>query len=197
MVTFEPNSRSVSRSGLALMAASLIVAGLACRINLGGPTPPSDPIQFSTLEALQLEDAWRSAIEASPLDGRVILVVTERELTAFLAARMADAEDPLLQQPQVRLTSGEIQIFGVATAGPLEASALLSIQPQVDADGALAFNITTAEVGPLPLPDTLKQGLADLLTEAFTGKLGSVATGIRITSLAIADGEAAIVGELR
>ena len=197
MVTFEPNSRSVSRSGLALMAASLIVAGLACRINLGGPTPPSDPIQFSTLEGLQLEDAWRSAIEASPLDGRVILVVTERELTAFLAARMADAEDPLLQQPQVRLTSGEIQIFGVATAGPLEASALLSIQPQVDADGTLAFNITTAEVGPLPLPDTLKQGLADLLTEAFTGKLGSVATGIRITSLAIADGEAAIVGELR
>jgi len=197
MNPLEHHSTSASRMALGLTALSLVVAGLACQINVGGPTPPSDPIQFSTLEALQLEDTWRSAIEASPLDGRVTLVITERELTAFLAARMADAENPLLQEPQVRLQAGEIQIFGVASAGPLMASALLSIQPQVDADGVLAFNVTTAEVGPLPVPDTLKQGLSDLLTEAFTGKLGSVATGIRITSLAIADGEAAIVGELR
>lgn len=197
MDPFEHNSPSGPRIALGLTALSLVVAGLACQINVGGPTPPSEPIQFSTLETLQLEDTWRSAIEASPLDGRVTLVITERELTAFLAARMADAENPLLQEPQVRLQAGEIQIFGVASAGPLMASALLSIQPQVDADGVLAFNITTAEVGPLPVPDTLKQGLSDLLTEAFTGKLGSVATGIRITSLAIADGEAAIVGELR
>jgi len=197
MNPFKPNSTRGAMGGLGLAAFSLIVAGMACQINVGGPTPPSDPIPFSTLEALQLEDTWRSAIEASPLDGRVTLVITERELTAFLAARMAEGENPILEQPQVRLQAGEIQIFGVASAGPLEASALLSIQPQVDAEGVLAFTITTAEVGPLPVPDTLKQGLSDLLTEAFTGKLGSVATGIRITSLAIADGEAAIVGELR
>jgi hypothetical protein len=36
-----------------------------------------------------------------------------------------------------------------------------------------------------------------LLTEAFTGTLGSMATGIRITSLAIADGQVAIVGSPR
>ena len=197
MNPFKHDSTSASRTGLGLTTFSLLVAGLACQINVGGPTPPSEPIPFSTLEALQLEDNWQSAIEASPLDGRVIVVITERELTAFLAARVAEAENPLLRQPQVRLQAGEIQIFGVASAGPLEASALLSIQPQVDADGVLAFKITTAEVGPFPVPDTLKQGLSDLLTEAFTGKLGSVATGIRITSLAIADGEAAIVGELR
>ena len=174
-----------------------MLAGLACQINVGGPHPPSEPIQFSTLEALQLEDTWRSALEADPINGRVALVITERELSAFLAARMAEAQNPLLKEPQVRLQAGEIQIFGVASAGPIEASALLSIQPQVDSEGALAFNITTAQVGPVPVPNKLKQGLSDLLTEAFTGKLGSVATGIRITSLAIADGEAAIVGELR
>jgi hypothetical protein len=173
------------------------VAGLACQINVGGPTPPSEAIEVSTLEAMQLEENWRAAFEAEPIDGRVTVVITERELTAFLAARIADAQNPLLKEPQVRLQAGEIQIFGVATAGPLEASALLSIQPLVDSEGVLAFNITTAEVGPLPIPDTLKQGLSDLLTEAFTGNLGSVATGIRITSLAIADGEASIVGELR
>jgi len=182
---------------LGFSALCLSLAGLACQINVGGPSPPSEPIQISTLDALQLEENWRAAFEADPVAGRVTMVITERQLTAFLAGRMADAQNPLLKDPQVRLQAGEIQIFGVASAGPLEASALLTIQPLVDPEGVLAFNITTAEVGPVPIPDTLKQGLSDLLTEAFTGKLGSLATGIRITSLAIADGEAAIVGELR
>ncbi len=197
MRPFETKPALIPRLPLGLSALGLIVSGLACQINVGGPTPPSEPIQVSTLEAMQLEENWRAAFEADPIDGRVTVVITERELTAFLAARMADAQNPLLKEPQVRLQAGEIQIFGVATAGPLEASALLSIQPLVDSEGVLAFNITTAEVGPVPIPDTLKQGLSDLLTEAFTGNLGSVATGIRITSLAIADGEASIVGELR
>lgn len=197
MRPFETQPALIPRLPLGLSALGLILAGLACQINVGGPTPPSEPIQVSTLEAMQLEENWRAAFEADPIDGRVTVVITERELTAFLSARMADAQNPLLKEPQVRLQAGEIQIFGVATAGPLEASALLSIQPLVDSEGVLAFNITTAEVGPVPIPDTLKQGLSDLLTEAFTGNLGSVATGIRITSLAIADGEASIVGELR
>ena len=197
MRPFETKPALIPRLPLGLSALCLILAGLACQINIGGPTPPSEPFQVSTLEAMQLEENWRAAFEADPIDGRVTVVITERELTAFLAARMAEAQNPILKEPQVRLEGGEIQIFGVASAGPLEASALLSIQPLVDSEGVLAFNITTAEVGPLPIPDTLKRGLSDLLTEAFTGNLGSVATGIRITSLAIADGEAAIVGELR
>ena len=197
MSPFEAKPALIRRLPLGLSALSLIVSGLACQINVGGPSPPSEPIQISTLEALQLEENWRAAFEADPIDGRVTVVITERALTAFLAARMTDAENPLLKEPQVRLQAGEIQIFGVASAGPLEASALLTIQPLVDSEGVLTFQITTAEVGPIPIPDTLKQGLSDLLTEAFTGNLGSVATGIRITSLAIADGEAAIVGELR
>ena len=197
MSPFEANPARMPQRRLGFSALCLSLAGLACQINVGGPSPPSEPIQISTLDALQLEENWRAAFEADPVAGRVTVVITERQLTAFLAARMADAQNPLLKDPQVRLQAGEIQIFGVASAGPLEASALLTIQPLVDPEGVLAFNITTAEVGPVPIPDTLKQGLSDLLTEAFTGKLGSLATGIRITSLAIADGEAAIVGELR
>jgi len=43
----------------------------------------------------------------------------------------------------------------------------------------------------------LKDSISAILTEAFTGTLGSLATGIRVTSLAVADGQMAIVGELR
>jgi hypothetical protein len=39
--------------------------------------------------------------------------------------------------------------------------------------------------------------LSELLTEAFTGTLGSMATGIRITSFDIAEGQIVIVGSPR
>ena len=60
-----------------------------------------------------------------------------------------------------------------------------------------SFELTTAEVGPIPAPGALKDSVSAILTEAFTGTLGSLATGIRVTSLAITNGEMAIVGELR
>ena len=36
-----------------------------------------------------------------------------------------------------------------------------------------------------------------MITEAFAGPIGSLATGLRVTSIAIEDGELALVGELR
>lgn len=184
------------RTGLVLSALSLLFVGLACMVNVGGPSAPeADPVP--TLEPEALADTWRSILSIEPSNGQVRLILTEQQLTYFLAARMADEQDPLLRSPQVLLREGEIRIYGVASAGPFEAGALVSIQPLVDSEGQLSFEVTSAEFGPLPVPDTLKESLSDLLTEAFTGKLGSLATGIRITSLAITNGEAAIVGELR
>jgi hypothetical protein len=74
---------------------------------------------------------------------------------------------------------------------------LLSIQPIVSSGGDVEFNITTAEFGPVPAPGALTTVLSELLTEAFTGTLGSMATGIRITSFDIAEGQIVIVGSPR
>ncbi len=126
-----------------------------------------------------------------------MVILSESQLTSFLAARLAAQEKPALTQPQVYLRQGQLQIYGVAIQGPLRANVLVSIAPAVQSDGTIAFEIASADFGPLPAPNALKDSLSAILTEAFTGTLGSLATGIRITSLAIADGEMAIVGEIR
>lgn len=184
------------RLGLGVSSLGLLLVGLACMVNVGGPRAP-EPDLVPAVKSEQLADTWRSALSIEPSNGQVMLVLSEGQLTSFLAARLANEQDPILRDPRVLLREGEIQVYGVASAGPFEAGALVSIQPRIDSEGELAFEITTAEFGPLPVPDTLMRGLSDLLSEAFTGKLGPLATGIRITSLAISDGEAAIVGELR
>lgn len=187
------SSKLVAKASL--LTASLVLAGVACQINVGGPEPPAESIVPSEHSASQLESNWEAALSLDT--GEITLVITEQQLTSFLSERFEKDEDPILRRPQVFLREGEIRIYGTASAGVFEAGALLSVQPIISSGGDVEFEITTAEFGPVPAPDALTSVLSELLTEAFTGTLGSMATGIRITSLTIAEGHVAIVGSPR
>lgn len=177
------------------LTVSLVVAGMACQINVGGPEPPAESIVASEHGAEQLTSNWESALSLET--GEVRLVITEQQLTSFLLERFGRDEEPILRRPQVFLREGEIRIYGTASAGVFEAGALLSVQPIVGSSGEIEFKITTAKFGPVPAPEALTLVLSELLTEAFTGTLGSMATGIRITSLVVTDGQVAIIGNPR
>lgn len=173
----------------------MVVVSMACQISVGGPEPPAEVIQASEASATELAGNWESALSLDA--GEVTLVITEQQLTSFISERFENDEKPVLRNPQVFLRDSEIRIYGTAGAGVFEAGALISIQPIVSSGGDVEFEITTAEFGPVPAPAALTTVLSELLTEAFTGTLGSMATGIRITSFAIADGQVAIVGSPR
>jgi uncharacterized protein YpmS len=130
-------------------------------------------------------------------NGQVSILIDETQMTAFLAERIADQEQPLIRNPQVFLRDNQIQVFGIAERGILKASVLITVAPEITPEGEISFQISEASVGPVPAPSALKSTISAVLTEAFTGSIGSLATGIRISSLAIADGQMTIVGELR
>jgi hypothetical protein len=180
---------------IALLA--LAIAGLACQIEVGGPDAPGAPIPTLEGAQVQLSTTWNQALEAALTTGQVYVILDESQLTTFLAAKMAESEEPALLAPQVYLQHDTLQIFGIFDQGPFLANALLIVKPSIDAEGQISFELTQADIGPLPIPGALKDTISAILTEAFTGTIGSLATGIRITSIAIADGEMAIVGELR
>ncbi len=181
---------------LASIAASTL-AGLACQISVGGPEPPGPPIAVSTEAAAGLAQLWQEALLDSAGSGQVVLVLDETQLTSYLAVRLAQSENPILREPQVRLHEGVMQIYGKSVQGPFEAGVLVEMEPRLGPDGALGFAITSADFGPLPVPAALTEGLSSMLTEGFAGTLGSLATGIRITTLVISDGELALIGEIR
>lgn len=180
---------------LASILASLFLATLACQIDVGGPEPPY-PLITADDQADDVTDLWQSALESALDSGEVMLVLDENQLNTFVAKRLA-AEDSLLHEPQVFLRQNAIQVYGYATQGIIRANMHLSISPILDEEGRISFELTSASVGPVPVPEAVKNTISAILTEAFTGTLGSFATGIRISSLVINDGQLAIVGELR
>lgn len=183
--------------GLSAVFVLLLIATIACQFSLGGPKAPGEPIATHPATTNDLTEVWQAAITGALTTGQVMVILDEVQLTTFIAHRLETPETPLLLQPQVYLRQNAIQVFGTTERGFLKANVLLAITPLVDPDGNITLELTTAEFGPIPAPKALKETLSAILTEAFTGSFGSLATGIRVTTLAINDGQLAIVGELR
>jgi len=175
----------------------LALASLACQLSVGGPEPPGDPIPVSTQAAEQLGEVWQAALAGAATSGTVIVLLDETQLTSFLAFKLEAQQTPLLRSPQVYLRDGMIQIFGTNEQGPLEATVLVCVAPRLNPDGTILFEIVSADFGPLPAPDALREGVSGLLTEALTTPLDALAAGVRLTSVAVADGQIAVVGEVR
>ncbi len=163
---------------------------------MGGPEPPFPPLYADDQAANEVTNLWQTALESALDSGEVMLILDENQLNAFVANRLA-AEDSLLQDPQVFLRQNAIQVYGYVIQGIFRANIHLSISPILDQEGRITFELSYASVGPVPIPEAVKNTISAILTEAFTGTLGSLATGIRVSSLVINDGQLAIVGELR
>jgi hypothetical protein len=54
------------------------------------------------------------------------------------------------------------------------------------------FKAESADFGPLPVPTALLDTVSSTITEAFTGNIGSTATGLKIKGVTIADGQMTI-----
>ena len=180
-----------------ITALSIGAGSLACRVNLGGPERLASPPAASNAAATEASQSWSSALAGAAITGQLTVIVTEEQLTSALASRLARDEQPILQSPAVYLRDGTIQIYGLAQDGLFEANVRLVITPVLDEQGRLGFELTSADFGPFPAPEGLRSGLSGMMSEALAGPMGSLATGIRVTSVAIADGDLAIVAELR
>jgi uncharacterized protein YpmS len=180
-----------------LTLVSLLLTTLACQIDVGGPEAPGGSIPIQPSSADELQSNWRSTIENAAETGQVNILIDEVQVTALLAKRIEARDEPLIQNPQVYLRENQIQVFGIAKRGILTANVLITVKPLITEEGEISFELSEASVGPVPAPSALKSTISAVLTEAFTGSIGSLATGIRIASLAIADGQMTIVGELR
>jgi len=174
----------------------LAVTALACRLNLGGPDRPA-AAPVSAAAATEASTTWDEALRQAIRTRQLTVILTEEQLTSVLAERTAADPDSILHDPVVTLRDGVIQIFGVLRQGSVEANLRLVVTPVIDSDGRLGFELTSADFGPLPAPDGVREAISGMLSEALSGPMGSVATGFRVTSVAVADGDLAIVAEMR
>lgn len=182
---------------LLICAAILLLSILACTIHVGGPTYPSQEVPVSTAAAVDLESAVQTAVAAESNTGKVTLVITEAQLTSYLAARLQTESGSIFTNPQVYLRDGQIRIYGTVHQGNFQVTSLIVVTAGVDSQGQLKIELTSADFGPLPVPAGLKNIITAGIQEAYTGAIGPAAVGFRLESITVADGTMTIVGQTK
>lgn len=180
-----------------LSSLVMALAVLACTISVGGPPYPEERIPVSTAAMEQLHESIATAIVNGAESGEVTLVISEAQLTSYLVYYLQNQPQPFVTDPQVYLRDGQVQIYGTVQRGYLQATACVVLTPKIDSDGRLQLELTSADFGPFPTPKGLREALTAMVSEAYTGALGPVATGFRLTSVVIANGYVLLTGRIR
>ena len=184
---------------------TLILTSLACTIFVGGPdfsTLPPIPVSAEAAESIKEE--MRRAFEAGLETGVVTFNLTEPQITSYLALRLQTDQalqqtdrTPLITDPQVYLRDGQMQIYGKTQQGIFAANIGIIVSVGVDEAGQPKIEIVSADFGPFPAPEGIKDAITAIIREAYTGSLGPVATGLRIETIAIANGLMTVTGRIR
>ena len=191
--------------GLPLLLTILVITSLACTVFVGGPDYSSlPPIPVSAEAAASIQDEIRRAVEAAAQTGVITVNLTEPQITSYLAARLQtdpslqqSDKKPLITDPQVYLRDGQMQIYGKTQQGLFTANIGVIVSMGVDTNGQPQIDVVSADFGPFPAPEGLKDAITAMVREAYTGSLGPVATGLRIESISTANGVMTVTGRIR
>ena len=191
--------------GLPLFLTILVLTSLACTIFVGGPDYSSlPPIPVSAEAAESIKAEIQRAVEAAAQTGVITVNLTEPQITSYLAARLQtdpslqqSDKKPLITDPQVYLRDGQMQIYGKTQQGMFTANIGIIVNMGIDVNGQPQIDVVSADFGPFPAPEGLKDAITAMVREAYTGSLGPVATGLRIETISIANGVMTVTGRVR
>lgn len=182
----------------ALLFLAFAAATFACSVLVGGPEYPAPtPTPATAATAADLESAIEGALTQSAGSGTITLELTEEQLTAYAAQELAAQDVAYLSDPKVYLRNGQIQLIARMQSGLVEGTASVTAHVLADSSGQPQIQIVEADLGPVPMSDSLKESLSSFLQESLTGSLGPVATGFRLESITIGDGVMKVTGRLK
>ena len=193
-----------NKYALPIFLLALLLTALACTIFVGGPDYSNlAPISASPADADTLREQIKKAFEDGATSGVVSFTITESQITSVLRQRLQSDPNlqnetkPLIMDPQVYLRDAQMKIYGKTQQGMFTANIGILIDVGVDESGKPKIEIASADFGPFPVPNGIKDAFTAMITEAYAGSLGPVATGLRIESIAIANGNMTITGRIR
>ncbi len=173
-----------------------MVASLACSLSIGTPTlvPTStpSPIPVSTEAA----GGFINSLEKPTFDptaGTATIVLTEAEVTSFVAQQLQSDPNPIIRDPQVILENNQVVLTGTIVTDVATAPGSLTAIITVGADGLPIANITSATVGSFPIPSPLLSAISEMIDRGITDNVDVSSGNYQIESISIANHTMTIV----
>lgn len=180
-----------------LITIVLLLAALACN---AGQQPPALPTQLPADLPPEpdpnatFEDEWKKALADALTSGSFTLTITEAQLTELINRKVSENPQANLSNLQVFLRDGEIQLQGISDSGAGSATLQINIRVSVSSDGKLQAEVTSAQLGPFPVPESLLTGISQTMNDSLNEQN---ADKVQIESIVIENGTMSLTGTLK
>ena len=187
--------RKTARMRLLIVLAILMSTTLACNLpSLSGPSIPPTPQPVSTEALPGLEQQIQETLASPDVNGNVSLTLTQPQINAILISQLAQQPDQVISNPSVVLTTGGMEVYGKVSQSGFSTNVKIILQPAVDANGEAKLNVTSIDLGGIPIPDVLKNQIESTADNALkNASIGSTA-GLKLTNIRIEAGEMTLTG---
>jgi uncharacterized protein YpmS len=173
----------------------LWVALLACNMPLGGPQVPTQrPVPT---EAQQPSTNWQEQFQNAQPGDSLTITLTEQDLTGILADAVRSNPDMQIQNPRVVLKDGVMQVYGQTAMDTISANFRIDLNVKVDNQGKLQLEVVAADFGGIPVPQSMRDRLAEFLNETMQASLGPAGDRFRANQVSISEGLITVNGTVQ
>lgn len=182
---------------LILIALSmLLIASMACNYPNVKNQIPQEVVPVTTEAVQSLVTDIEQAIEQALETGQLSLVLSETQLTSLVATQLQTVDEVHVTDVQILLRESQIQIQSNLTQDGIQIPSQIIASVYPDAAGKVEVNIISTKIGPLPIPDSLTNTIADTIKDAIQEEIFKNLPNLFIDAIVIADGKMSIEGHI-
>jgi uncharacterized protein YpmS len=182
-----------------IAVSTLIFASLACNLPGGDKSTqaPTETIPAVTEEIQKTEEPLQPTLPTTTPSSQFVLEMDESQMTSMVASQLQNQTDPAINNPQVRLRNGQIEFEANVNQSGLSLPLRLAVAVKVDDQGKPDYEITSANLGPLPLPESILEQFSNQLDLVLADQLKVDGKDLVLDEITIQDGLMTATGHTR
>jgi len=158
----------------------------------GAPERPGDRIITSDTAGMEAKSKFMSSM---PQPGTMTTVaITEQQLTSWLVMEMKDSPDLPLNDIQIYLRDGKVQIWGMVNGSENSTSALIVGELTIDDNKLPYFQIESVQIGQQVIPGIFVSQMETWLNQSLSAGIEKQAPGLELVSVKVTSGLVTVSG---
>jgi tetratricopeptide (TPR) repeat protein len=158
----------------------------------GAPERPGNKILTSDSAGLEAKSILENNL---PQPGTMTTVtITEQQLTSWVAMELKNNPDLPLNEIQVYLRDGKVQIWGMVNGSEESTSALIVGEIMVGANKYPFFKIESMQIGQQVIPGVFVSQMEAWLNQSLGDAIAKNASGLQLVSLKVTSGLITVSG---
>lgn len=170
------------------------MVGLACNMPSSGPTLPPTAVPMTNEQQDELQQQIQATLANPAPSGDVTITITQQQLNSFLSAQAQSQPDQTITDPSVVLTQGHMEVYGKVNQENFSAVAKVVLQPRIDAEGNVKLDVVSINIGPFPVPDSMKSSAQDLADNMLSDYINQNNGRFKAKSVTVNEGSLTVTG---